>query len=230
MRVATARAASRRGSSITILPARQRFSANSASGTPVDLPAPGGACSTTLRCADTARSQRRATRFRSADGNCERFTDLLSGKEAVSGWRLAVGEAKEGRLGLRHLTDRQPLPQPLRVYTSPTRAKLNDRGTPCSRCASSPCSSLFLLLVLLSGAAVAAELPQRAARERRHVVAAARPAEQRDEGAGRRQPARRRRDHGREGRQGRALRGRRQARAGKRRADDRRTRSSASTR
>ena len=54
MRVATARAARRRGSSITILPAPSDFSASNASGTPVDLPAPGGACRTTFACAATA--------------------------------------------------------------------------------------------------------------------------------------------------------------------------------
>jgi hypothetical protein len=48
MRVATARAARRRGSSITILPPASHSSVSNASGTPVDLPAPGGACNTTF--------------------------------------------------------------------------------------------------------------------------------------------------------------------------------------
>ena len=59
---------------------------------------------------------------------------------------------------------------------------------------------------------------ERAARKRRHVDAAARPPEERDAGARRQQPARRRRDDGREGRQGRGVRRRRQARPGERRA------------
>ncbi len=46
MRVATARAASRRGSSITIRPPAAHGSPRSASGTTVLLPAPGGASST----------------------------------------------------------------------------------------------------------------------------------------------------------------------------------------
>ena len=49
MRVATARVASRRGSSITILPPRNHGSSSSAIGTTVLLPAPGGASTTALR-------------------------------------------------------------------------------------------------------------------------------------------------------------------------------------
>ena len=62
MRVATARAARRRGSSITILPLPSDFSASSASGTPVDLPAPGGACNTTFACPANGGPQRRQHR------------------------------------------------------------------------------------------------------------------------------------------------------------------------
>ena len=51
---AAARAASLRGSSITILPDCSCPAASNASGTPVDLPAPGGACSTTFAWAATA--------------------------------------------------------------------------------------------------------------------------------------------------------------------------------
>ena len=54
MRVATARAASRRGSSMTMRCLPSHGASSNANGTRVDLPAPGGACSTTLRCATSA--------------------------------------------------------------------------------------------------------------------------------------------------------------------------------
>ena len=55
MRVAMARAASRRGSSIRISrPPRAHGSSSSASGTTVLLPAPGGASSTAARCVPSA--------------------------------------------------------------------------------------------------------------------------------------------------------------------------------
>ena len=57
MRRAAARAASRRGSSITMRCDASQVSSSRASGTRVVLPAPGGACSTTLvRSASAARS------------------------------------------------------------------------------------------------------------------------------------------------------------------------------
>src|ERR1041384_917481 len=49
MRAATARVASRRGSSISSLPPRNHGSSSSAIGTTVLLPAPGGASTTALR-------------------------------------------------------------------------------------------------------------------------------------------------------------------------------------
>ena len=75
---------------------------------------------------------------------------------------------------------------------------------------------LFLLLVLADRRRDCGRSADGAARERRHVDAAARPAEERDAGARRPQPAPRRRHDGREGRQGRRVRGRRQARPGER--------------
>ena len=50
MRVATARAASRRGSSITMFRPVSQGASSSASGTPVLLHAPGGASITALHC------------------------------------------------------------------------------------------------------------------------------------------------------------------------------------
>src|SRR4051812_14636003 len=54
MRRAAARAASRRGSSRTILPVPSQDASSSASGTSVVLPAPGGATSTALLPAPSA--------------------------------------------------------------------------------------------------------------------------------------------------------------------------------
>ena len=56
MRVAAARVASRRGSSIRMVPSPRHGASSSASGTSVVLPAPGGAESTTLRPAASAAS------------------------------------------------------------------------------------------------------------------------------------------------------------------------------
>ena len=73
MRVATARAASRRGSSTRSLRPWVHGSSSSASGTTVLLPAPGGACST------AARRERRAC--------------LSSGSAARTGRSGAIGKA-----------------------------------------------------------------------------------------------------------------------------------------
>ena len=58
MRAAAARAASRRGSSTTILPVAAKGSSSSASGTRVVLPAPGGATSTARVPASSAATSR----------------------------------------------------------------------------------------------------------------------------------------------------------------------------
>ena len=80
MRWATARAAMRRGSSMTSrLPAAQ-FSPSSASGTTVLLPAPGGAWSTAAPCPLERCAQRRQRRLDRQSGLHQMWTRSAGGR------------------------------------------------------------------------------------------------------------------------------------------------------
>ena len=96
MRCATARAASRRGSSMIKRLPRAHGSSSSASGTTVLLPAPGGACRTTLRwAASAARRSGSTSSMGSPDSRIgaaayARNTDAPPFRSTRSAWRCPM--------------------------------------------------------------------------------------------------------------------------------------------
>ena len=188
MRVATARAARRRGSSITILPRgasdfvgeqRQRHAGR--------LARAGRRLQHDVRVRGNGGPQRRQRRV-------DRQGELRILHSGIIG-------ARQERLS-RHRLDRRRF-----SYTAaPDQHELTIQGDfmKLARTRSCVCS---LLLVLLTGVAVAADLPT--ARPESVGMSTQRLGRLKSEmqGARRPRPAARRRHHGREGRQGRAVRG-----------------------
>ena len=78
---AAARAASRRGSSITMRRPASHGSSSSASGTRVVLPAPGGACSTAAPCARERRPQLRERGFDGEGGHAGKIARGGDGRQ-----------------------------------------------------------------------------------------------------------------------------------------------------